>query len=74
VLAQVGWLTAHLTYFSYHAPDKFPSFDDLSGKARKEPSREESEREVRDNARAVVATLKAMNMVAERRGRSNKQD
>jgi len=69
VLAQVGWLTAHLTYFSFHAPASFPSFDDISGKVRKEPPREETEREVRDNARAVVATLKAMNMVAERRQR-----
>ncbi len=66
-MAQVGWLTAHLTYYSYHAPDKVPAFEDLTGRNNQAAKREPTPREVRDEALSVVATLNAMNMVANRR-------
>lgn len=69
MLAKVGHLTAQLTYFAYHAPDKFPAFDDLAGKKQGTAPREQSESEVRDEALSVIATLIAMNKVAERRQR-----
>ena len=62
-----AWLAARLTFYSYHHPDKFPEFEELTGRQKATAPREPSAREVRDEALSVVATLNAMNMVAARR-------
>lgn len=71
-MSRVGWLTAHLTYFSFHAPNKFPSYASLQGTAQ-EAAAEPSEAKVRDDALDVIAMMRAINRSADNRRRKRGQ-